>query len=184
MDNLGDIQHLAESGDFSVRVPTTVLVELEGLSKESGRSSPELRENSRAAVSWLRDKPTNTKCVTTKGSLLNNFSLGTEEDCSDGQVQSLCIPGFNILDSIQKNDDRILQCCLSLNTSPEASVVEGIKTIPRDSVLITDDRSVLAIGIIILRVSQFRNLRLKAHTADCAVISIKEFMTWIKTVKP
>jgi len=152
VDNLGDIQHLAESGDFSVRVPTTVLVELEGLSKESGRSSPELRENSRAAVSWLRDKPTNTKCVTTKGSLLNNFSLGTEEDCSDGQ----------------KNDDRILQCCLSLNTSPEASVVEGIKTIPRDSVLITDDR----------------NLRLKAHTADCAVISIKEFMTWIKTVKP
>ena len=62
--------------------------------------------------------------------------------------------------------------------------MEGIKTIPRDSVLITDDRSVLAIGIIILRVSQFRNLRLKAHTADCAVISIKEFMTWIKTVKP
>ena len=30
----------------------------------------------------------------------------------------------------------------------------------------------------------FRNLRLKAHTADCAVISIKEFMSWIKTVRP
>ena len=33
-----------------------------------------------------------------------------------------------------------MQCCLSLNTSPEASIVQGIKTIHRDSVLITDDR--------------------------------------------
>ena len=29
----------------------------------------------------------------------------------------------------------------------------------------------------------FRNLRLKAHTADCAVNSIKEFLNWVKTVK-
>ena len=28
-----------------------------------------------------------------------------------------------------------------------------------------------------------RNLRLKAHTADCAVNSIKEFLNWVKTVK-
>lgn len=29
----------------------------------------------------------------------------------------------------------------------------------------------------------FRNLRLKAHTADCAVNSIKEFVKWVKTIK-
>ena len=46
----------------------------------------QVRDNSKAALTWLRDKPTNTKCVTTKGSVLNNFNMGTEEDCSDGQV--------------------------------------------------------------------------------------------------
>ena len=88
VDNLADLKFLAETGDFCLRVPTTVLVELEGLSRETGRSSPELRGNSQAAVSWLRERPVNTKCVTSKGSLLNNFSLGTEEDCSDGQVRN------------------------------------------------------------------------------------------------
>jgi len=28
-----------------------------------------------------------------------------------------------------------------------------------------------------------RNLKLKAHTADCAVNSIKEFMSWINLKK-
>lgn len=37
VDNLGDIKTLAEFGDFSLKVPTTVLVELEGLSKDTGR---------------------------------------------------------------------------------------------------------------------------------------------------
>merc|ERR1712107_110354 len=154
VDNLSDIQKLADSGDWSIRIPTTVLVELEGLGKagssEEGHAVT-VRDNSQAALAWLRDKPLNTKCVTTKGSVLNSFSLAFEEDCSDGQ----------------KNDDRILQCCLALNTSPAPSVEAGIKTVHRDTVLITDDR----------------NLRLKAHTADCAVNSIKEFMKWVKSIK-
>ena len=37
VDNLGDIRTLAEYGDFSLKVPTTVLVELEGLSKDTAR---------------------------------------------------------------------------------------------------------------------------------------------------
>ena len=86
-----------------------------------------------------------------QGSVLNSFSLAIEEDCSDGQ----------------KNDDRILQCCLSLNASPAPTIENGIKTVHRDTVLITDDR----------------NLRLKAHTADCAVNSIKEFMKWVRSIK-
>ena len=37
VDNLGDIKTLAEFGDFSLKVPTTVLVELEGLAKDTAR---------------------------------------------------------------------------------------------------------------------------------------------------
>ena len=87
VDNLNDIKSLAESGDLSVVVPTTVVGELEGLSKETGRSSPGVRGSSKAALSWLREKPGKVRCVTTKGSVLNTFSLATEEDCSDGQVR-------------------------------------------------------------------------------------------------
>ena len=89
VDNLNDIKSLAESGDLSVVVPTTVVGELEGLSKETGRSSPGVKGSSRAALTWLREKPGKVRCVTTKGSVLNTFSLATEEDCSDGQVGSL-----------------------------------------------------------------------------------------------
>lgn len=157
VDNLAEIKELAESGDWQIKVPTTVLVELEGLSKSQESRDPErdnrdeVRDKCHAALTWLRDRPANTRCVTTKGSVLNNFSLAFEEDCSDGQ----------------KNDDRILQCCLNLNSSPPATIENGIKTVHRDTVLITDDR----------------NLRLKAHTADCAVNSIKEFAKWVNTVK-
>ena len=37
VDNLTDIRTLAEYGDFILKVPTTVLVELEGLSKDTAR---------------------------------------------------------------------------------------------------------------------------------------------------
>merc|ERR1711862_275476 len=86
-----------------------------------------------------------------QGKCSKQLQSAFEEDCSDGQ----------------KNDDRILQCCLNLNSSPAPTIEHGIKTVYRDTVLITDDR----------------NLRLKALTADCAVNSIKEFMNWIKSVK-
>jgi hypothetical protein len=75
-----------------VRIPTTVVVELEGLAK----AVDPVRSLALAALAWLRDRPRNTKCVTSKGTLLSNFGLLSEEDCSDGQ----------------KNDDRILACCL------------------------------------------------------------------------
>ena len=92
VDNLAEIKELAESGDWQLRVPTTVLVELEGLSKSQESRDPErdnrdeVRDKCHEALTWLRDRPANTRCVTTKGSILNNFSLAFEEDCSDGQV--------------------------------------------------------------------------------------------------
>ena len=90
---MAEIKQLAESGDWQLRVPTTVLVELEGLSKSQESRDPErdnrdeVRDKCHAALTWLRDRPANTRCVTTKGSILNNFSLAFEEDCSDGQVR-------------------------------------------------------------------------------------------------
>ena len=93
VDNLAEIKELADSGDWQLRVPTTVLVELEGLSKSQESRDPErdnrdeVRDKCHEALTWLRDRPANTRCVTTKGSILNNFSLAFEEDCSDGQVR-------------------------------------------------------------------------------------------------
>ena len=40
----------------------------------------------------------------------------------------------------ETNDDRILSCCLNLDTSPPASTKDGMKTVYRNSVLLTDDR--------------------------------------------
>jgi len=160
VDSLESIKELAESGDWLIRIPTTVVIELEGLAKsgsgirtesDSAEHIAEVRDNSRTALAWLREKPSNIKCVTTKGTILANFGVISEEDGSDGQ----------------KNDDKILSCCLSLNSGPPPTVAQEIKTVYRDTVLITDDR----------------NLKLKAHTADCAVNTIKEFMSWVDLKK-
>jgi len=153
VDHLPRVQTLAKEGSLGLRVPQVVISELEGLAKGGQTASdrgPEhvamVRDSSRAALSWLKDKPQNTKCVTSKGTTMPHFTSFQEEDTSDGQ----------------KNDDRILTCCLSLNTGPPPEVRQGMKTVYRDTVLITDDR----------------NLKLKAHTSDCAVNTIKEFMAW------
>jgi len=161
VDHLPEVKELADDGDWAVRIPTTVVIELEGLAKSgagfqrdddtSAEHIAQVRENSKEALAWLKEKPRNTKCVTSKGTPLANFSVLSEEDCSDGQ----------------KNDDRILSCCLSLNSSPAVTISQGIKTVFRDTVLITDDR----------------NLKLKAHTSDCAVNTIKEFMSWVQLKK-
>jgi len=160
VDSLDSLKELANSGEWTIRIPTTVVIELEGLAKSADGTRSEtdsaehmaaVRDNSKAALAWLRDKPSNIKCVTSKGTILANFGVISEEDCSDGQ----------------KNDDKILSCCLALNTGPPPSVTQGIKTVYRDTVLITDDR----------------NLKLKAHTSDCAVNTIKEFMGWVNLKK-
>jgi hypothetical protein len=61
------------AGEFQVRIPVIVVGELEGLIKikDHESSSPEhaatVREASKAALSWIREKHPNVKCVTTKG---------------------------------------------------------------------------------------------------------------------
>jgi len=41
-----------------------------------------VRDNSRAALVWLRDEPTNIKCVTSKGRLVEEEDAGFEEELS------------------------------------------------------------------------------------------------------
>lgn len=156
IDHLPQIQKLALCGLFSMRVPSVVVNELEGLAKVSvGRGqeshqSPEhqamVRENARLALGWLRDRPLHVKCVTSKGTVLPSFSMTSEEDILDGK----------------KNDDRILDCCLALDSAPAPKLKDGMRTVHRDTVLLTDDR----------------NLKLKAHTSDCAVNKVADFLKW------
>ena len=59
-------------GSIQIRVSVVVLGELEGLTKSRDQTErPEhaamLRQNSKAALTWIREKPANVKCVTTKG---------------------------------------------------------------------------------------------------------------------
>ena len=79
-----------------MRVPIVVLGELEGLCKSKDSADrPEhgqmLRENSRAALAWLRDKPQNVKCVTTKGLRKGNRNPGNfclENDLRTSHISS------------------------------------------------------------------------------------------------
>ena len=43
-----------------------------------------------------------------------------------------------------KNDDKILSCCLALDTAPPPHTADGMKTVMRNAVLLTDDRCVRA----------------------------------------
>ena len=72
-----------------------------------------------------------------------------------------------------------------MNTGPPPSVTQGIKTVYRDTVLITDDRYALLYSYVKIEWLDniFRNLKLKAHTSDCAVNTIKEFMGWVNLKK-
>jgi len=39
-----------------------------------------------------------------------------------------------------KNDDKILACCLALDTSAPPHMEDGMRTVTRNAVLLTDDR--------------------------------------------
>jgi len=152
IDHLDLVKQIAATGEFNVRIPIVVLGELEGLCKSKDFADrPDhgamLRENSKAALVWIKDKPQNVKCVTTKGSILTSLAMTQEEDTDDGQ----------------NNDDRILACCINLDTAPAPVLKDGMKTVHRTSVLLTDDR----------------NLKLKAHIQDCAVSKIGDFIAWV-----
>ena len=161
VDFLPEIRRLAECNTYQLKVPLIVLNELDGLAKGggSGRKAAEVAENARKALNYLRERPHNVKCITSKGTILASLGVTTEEDGESGK----------------KNDDLILDSCLSLTSSADSTTTaeeSGIRKqhqggiphrlVRRDVVLLTEDR----------------NLKLKAHIADVPVNKMSHFIQW------
>ena len=132
VDFLPEISRLASSSNFQIRVPLVVLKELDGLAKGARPdkySSPEyaamVAENARQALSFLKDRPVNTRCVTSKGSVVSSLGVTTED--SD-------------YDSAKNNDDLILDACINLAMHKE-DIRGNMRVVSRDLVLLTDDRN-------------------------------------------
>ena len=161
VDHLEEIKKLTSSGAFAVRVPLTVLGELDGLARGadvdkygSKEHAFRVTESAERASEYLRskDRPSNLKCVTTKGNLVANLNMNlTEED--DGGKES--------------NDDLILRTCVNLckekaGVRREDEKGRKMMLFKREVVLLTDDR----------------NLKLKAHIADIPVNKLRDFTRW------
>ncbi len=162
VDHLSEVDRLASCNLFQLRIPLVVLNELDGLSRGTAAKYPShdhafmVQESARRALGYLRERPPNTKCLTSKGNLVASLSVTTEEDNADGK----------------NNDDLILDTCVNLANSSSAQQQqqqqqyhrgsEKMRFVYREVVLLTDDR----------------NLRLKAHLTDVPVNKVTDFMRW------
>ncbi|XP_014224992.1 telomerase-binding protein EST1A isoform X2 [Trichogramma pretiosum] len=174
IDHLPQLQILAKAtyGSlplFTLMVPIVVLNELEGLTKGIDMQnhatlarfaqSPEhiamVAANSHAALTFIRSKNPAVKCVTTRGTILASSSFTVEEDgCQD---------------TVAKNDDKILNTCLSLckSNKDQSNDTVGLgqtRKLKRDVVLLTEDR----------------NLRVKAIARDIPVRELLDFIKWAR----
>ena len=130
VDYLPEIGRLA--GQFQLRVPIVVLKELDGLAKgarPAKYASPEhaamVAENARHALTFLKNRPANTRCVTSRGTVLASLGVTTEDD-----VQQMD----------KNNDDLILDACINLAMHKE-EIRGDMRVVYRDLVLLTDDRN-------------------------------------------
>lgn len=131
VDYLPEIRQLSTNSHFQIRVPIVVLKELDGLAKgarPSKYASPEhaamVAENARHALSFLKERPPNTRCVTSRGTVLASLGVTTEDD----------------YDADKNNDDLILDACLNLAMHKE-EIRADMRVVFRDLVLLTDDRN-------------------------------------------
>ncbi|KAL1452128.1 hypothetical protein WDU94_006434 [Cyamophila willieti] len=142
---------------FTILIPCIVYNELINISK-SVKKSLQVVQNAKKALQYIQSETTSFKYVTTKGTFLSKKTFSLEED-----------------DLLLKNDDKILETCVSLakknaggaKKSSDKSAVEsvdrdGLEIIFRDVVLLTEDR----------------NLRLKALARDIPVTNINNFTKW------
>lgn len=147
---------------FTILIPCIVYNELTNISK-SAKKSETVVANAQKALQYIQSETTSVKYVTTKGTFLAKNTFSMEED-----------------DLLLKNDDKILETCLSLakkkplkkapvdksssavNASCESDGQDGLEIIFRDVVLLTEDR----------------NLRLKALARDIPVTNVNNFNKW------
>ena len=168
VDSLSDIRKIVGDTRFQLRVPLVVLNELDGLAKGTkvGKISKYddiehttmIAEKAKLALTFLRDRPANIKCVTSKGTILPSLGVTTEEDSRQGKT----------------NDDLILDTCIRLASASTTSDIspnnhpkdqesnKQMRYVIRDIVLLTEDR----------------NLRVKAHTTDIPVNKLTDFIKW------
>ena len=131
VDFLPEISRLVSQSPFQMRVPLVVLKELDGLAK-GARSTKYVNlehaamvaENAHRALTFLKDRPPNTKCVTSRGTVLPSLGVTTEDD-------------YN---ADKNNDDLILDACLNLAMHKE-EFQGNMRVVYRDLVLLTDDRN-------------------------------------------
>ncbi|XP_065343989.1 telomerase-binding protein EST1A isoform X1 [Cloeon dipterum] len=164
IDHLESLQQLFTV--FSLMVPLVVIHELEGLAKgcrspvplgvptENLQHVKYVAERATVSLAFLKGRPHNVKCVTTKGKILALSGVAMVEDSGDQEM---------------KNDDRILNTCLSLiktssrgDESSEPLKPGETRHINRDVVLLTEDR----------------NLRVKCLARDVPVRTIGDFLKW------
>jgi len=91
-------------------------------------ASPEhaamVAENARHALAFLKDRPPNTRCVTSRGTVLQSLGVTTEDD----------------YDQDKNNDDLILDACINLAMHKE-EIRGNMRVVYRDLVLLTEDRN-------------------------------------------
>ncbi|CAB4066723.1 SMG6 [Lepeophtheirus salmonis] len=90
VDHLDGIKALVASSQYHLRVPFQEHANM-------------VSDNARRALNFLRNRPRNTKCVTSRGVVINYFGITSEED-----------PNYE-----KKNDDLILDICLNLSSNKE-----------------------------------------------------------------
>ncbi|XP_059482127.1 telomerase-binding protein EST1A isoform X2 [Neocloeon triangulifer] len=165
IDHLEDLQQVVNV--FTLMVPLVVLHELEGLARGSRSPAPlgapsenaqhtkYVAERAGSSLAFLKSRPQGVRCVTTKGAVLAPTGVAMVEDSGEQEM---------------KNDDRILNTCLSLiktYSRGDESTTEPLKPgetrhLFREVVLLTEDR----------------NLRVKCLARDVPVRTISDFLKW------
>ncbi|XP_037030209.1 telomerase-binding protein EST1A isoform X2 [Bradysia coprophila] len=144
IDFLDHLKELAATKNFYyLLVPTFVINEIEGLSKGTPPSEvmnnqvdvpPSKREYERwemvgkaakESLNFLKNRPPNIKCVTSKGSIMNTFSFTFEEVSAERGC----------------NDDRILSSAVNLCKKSALKTKNNVQHLLREVVLLTTDRN-------------------------------------------
>lgn len=146
IDFLDHLKELATTRNFYyLLVPTFVINEIEGLSKGTPPPSSEVMNNqldvppskreyerwemvgkaAKESLNFLKNKPPNIKCVTSKGSIMNTFSFTFEEVSAEQGC----------------NDDRILSSAVNLCKKSALKTKDNVQHLLREVVLLTTDRN-------------------------------------------
>ncbi|VDN06587.1 unnamed protein product [Thelazia callipaeda] len=175
IDHLVSIKKIVDSHRFTVLVPTTVVSELENLSRlVSSKSSFGVEEfqdcyvgeRAKEAIVYLKDlvgKQSQVYTITSRGNLLNSVMFATEESYSSGELTVV-------------NDDIILLSCVNFaktRSNPPSSSEAQLTT---GSLLNVEQPVRLYRSVVLL--TEDRALNIKAVCENMPCRTIPSFMKW------